>query len=132
MGFLSDRLGHKPVLVPALIAFALLFLLVPLADGKAQLAIVIFALGAFLFSLHAILISTAAELVSEDMQSTVVSLIYASSFVGALAPTLAGVIADNYGLDKTFLFSAVLVGLAAFILMMTKLPKREAEVSVVS
>lgn len=125
MGFLSDRLGHKKVLVPALTIFALLFLLVPLADGKLQLAVVILAMGAFLFSLHAILISTAAELVSEEMHSTVVSLVYASSFIGALAPTFAGVLADNYGLESTFLMSAVLVGLAALVLSVTKLPHRD-------
>jgi FSR family fosmidomycin resistance protein-like MFS transporter len=126
MGFLSDRLGHKRVLVPALTLFSLLFLLVPIADGKIELALVILALGAFLFSLHAILIAAAAELVPEDMQSTVVSLIYASSFVGALAPTVAGVIGDTYGLESTFLMSAVLVGASAVVLMLTRLPRRTA------
>jgi MFS family permease len=122
MGYLSDRFGHKSVLVPALTIFALTFLLVPLADGKVQLALVVLLLGAFLFSLHAILISAAAELVPENMQSTVVSLIFASSFLGALAPTIAGVIADSYGLETTFVFSAVLVGLSAIVLAATKLP----------
>jgi predicted MFS family arabinose efflux permease len=87
---------------------------------------VILALGAFLFSLHAILISTAAELVGEEMHSTVVSLIYASSFIGALAPTIGGIIADSYGLEYTFLLSALLVGAAAIVLAMTRLPRREA------
>ena len=127
MGFMSDRFGHKRVLVPALSIFAFLFLLVPIADGKVELAFVILALGAFLFSLHAILIAAAAELVPEDMQSTVVSLIYASSFIGALAPTVAGVIGDKYGLESTFLMSAVLVGASAIVLMFTRLPKRQAQ-----
>ena len=124
MGFLSDRFGHKRVLVPALTLFALTFLLVPLAESKLELALVVLALGAFLFSLHAILISTAAELVSEDMQSTVVSLIFASSFIGALAPTGAGMLADAYGLKSTFLLSAALVGLSAIVLAGTRLPAR--------
>jgi MFS family permease len=128
MGHLSDRLGHKRVLVPALTIFALTFLLVPLADGKIELALVVLLLGAFLFSLQAILISAAAELVPEDMQSTAVSLIFASSFLGALAPTIAGVMADSYGLDTTFIFSAVLVGLSALVLAGTKLPGRKAGV----
>jgi predicted MFS family arabinose efflux permease len=126
MGHLSDRLGHKRVLVPALTIFALTFLLIPLAEGKIQLALVVLLLGAFLFSLQAILISAAAELVPEDMQSTAVSLIFASSFLGALAPTIAGVLADSYGLETTFLFSAVLVGLSAIVLAGTKLPDRKA------
>lgn len=124
MGFLCDRFGHKRILLPALTVFALTFLLVPLADGKVELALVILALGAFLFSLHAILIATAAELVGEEMQSTVVSLIFASSFLGALAPALAGMLADTYGLKSTFLLSAALVGLAAVVLAVTRLPAR--------
>ncbi len=110
MGHLTDRIGYKRVLVPAMICFAILLTLIPLADGKLQLAIVILLLGTFLFSLHAILIASATELAGESMQSTTVSLIYAASFVGALAPTIAGVLTDAYGFTSTFLFAGVLVG----------------------
>jgi MFS family permease len=123
MGHLADRLGYKRVLVPALVTFAVLLLLIPAADGKVQLALVILALGTFLFSLHAILISAASELTEQSMQSTIVSLIYASSFVGALSPTLAGVLADSYGLKSTFLLAATLVGISAVILALTNLPR---------
>jgi MFS family permease len=122
MGQLSDRIGYKRVLVPALICFAVLLALIPAASGKLQLAIVILLLGTFLFSLHAILIAAAAELAGEAMQSTTVSLIYAASFVGALAPTLAGILEDNYGFASLFLFAAVLVGISAVVLAATKLP----------
>jgi FSR family fosmidomycin resistance protein-like MFS transporter len=123
MGYLADRLGYKRVLVPALITFALLLLLIPAADSKVQLGLVILLLGTFLFSLHAILISAASELTEASMQSTIVSLIYASSFIGALSPTLAGVLADSYGLKSTFLLAASLVGISAVILVLTNLPK---------
>lgn len=124
MGHLADRFGPKHVLVPALSAMAALLLLVPLAEGQVQLALVILALGAFLFSLHAILLATAAELVSEEMQATAVSLIYASSFIGALAPTVAGLLADAQGLQATFFFSAAMVALAAAVIFLTRLPSR--------
>jgi hypothetical protein len=61
------------------------------------------------------------------MQSTTVSLIYAASFVGALSPTIAGVLADAYGLKSTFLFAAVLVGLSAATLAVTNLPGSRAQ-----
>jgi FSR family fosmidomycin resistance protein-like MFS transporter len=123
MGHLSDRFGYKRVLVPAMVTFALLLLLIPAADGKVQLGIVILLLGTFLFSLHAILIAAASELTEQSMQSTIVSLIYASSFIGALSPTLAGVLADTYGLKVTFVLAASLVGLSALTLVLTALPK---------
>jgi FSR family fosmidomycin resistance protein-like MFS transporter len=122
MGYLTDRIGYKRVLVPALVGFAVLLALIPLADGKLQLAIVILLLGTFLFSLHAILIASAAEMAGEAMQATTVSLIYSASFVGALAPTIAGVLADAYGFKSTFLFASVLVAVSAFTLVLTNLP----------
>jgi predicted MFS family arabinose efflux permease len=122
MGFLADRFGYKPVLIPALLAMSLLLLLIPAADGKLQLAVVILLLGTFLFSLHAILISAASEQVEQSMQSTIVSLIYASSFVGALSPTLAGVLADAEGLQSTFILAAGLVVCSAIVLAFTRLP----------
>ncbi len=126
MGYLSDRLGYKRVLVPAMSIFALLLLLIPFADGKLQLGIVILLLGTFLFSLHAIIISAATELTEQSMQSTIVSLIYAAGFIGAVSPTLAGVMADAYGLETTFILAAALVGLSAVTLMLTALPKARA------
>ena len=127
MGHLSDRIGYKRVLVPALVCFAVLLALIPAASGKLELAIVVLLLGTFLFSLHAILIAAAAELAGEAMQSTTVSLIYAASFVGALAPTIAGVLADAYGFKSTFLFAGVLVGLSALILSIASLPGARSE-----
>jgi MFS transporter, FSR family, fosmidomycin resistance protein len=127
MGQLTDRIGYKRVLVPALVCFALLLVLIPIADGKIQLAVVVILLGTFLFSLHAILIASATELADESMQATTVSLIYAASFVGALAPTIAGVLTDAYGFKSTFLFAGVLVGLSALTLFFTNLPGSKSQ-----
>src|SRR5204863_1858124 len=105
MGHLADRVGHKAVILPALVMFAVALGLIPLADGKLQLAIVMLILGFFVFSMQSILTSAAVEVAGEELQSTVVSLIYASSFIGSLSPTIAGILADTYGLKSTFVFS---------------------------
>jgi MFS family permease len=65
------------------------------------------------------------ELAGEDVHSTVVSLVYAAGFIGSLSPTIAGVLADSFGLQSTFVFSASVVAVGAAILAMTKLPRRE-------
>jgi MFS family permease len=126
MGVLADRFSHKRVLVPALASFALLLALLTVADGKTQLVLVILALGAFLFSLHAMLIAMAVGLAEREVQATTVSLIYASSFIGALAPTIAGLLADAYGLQSTFLFASCLVLTATLVLVSTHVPKPES------
>jgi MFS family permease len=122
MGQMSDRFGHKRVIMPALLAFALILALVPLADGKVPLAIAILALGFFVFSMQSILTSAAVAMAGHEVHSSVVSLIYASSFVGSLAPTVAGILSDAYGIKTTFYFSACLALVAAAILSATHLP----------
>lgn len=122
MGLLSDRFGHKAVIMPALVVFAVLLALVPLAGGKVGLALVILGLGCFLFSMQSVLTAAAVDLAGEEVHATVVSLIYASGFVGSLAPTIAGVLADYYGLQSTFYMSAAVAAIAVLILGLAKLP----------
>ncbi len=127
MGFMTDRYGHKRVLIPSLLLMAALLLLIPVAGSRFELAVVVFLLGAFLFSLHAILVSAATRLAGENLQATVVALVYASSFLGALAPTLAGILADAVGIKMTFVFSFVLVMLAVLAISRAQIPTRHVE-----
>lgn len=124
MGHLADRIGHKAVILPALIMFALLLALIPVADGKAQLAVIILLLGLFVFSMQSILTSAAVEQAGPSMHSTITSMVYASTFLGSLSPTIAGGLADAYGLQSTFYLSFALVGAAAAVMALTKLPRR--------
>jgi FSR family fosmidomycin resistance protein-like MFS transporter len=124
MGLLSDRFGHKAVIVPALAIFALLLAVVPFADGKVALAVVILGLGFFLFSMQSVLTAAAIDLAGEDVQATVVSLIYASGFIGSLAPTVAGILSDRYGLQSTFYLSAAAAVVAVVIVAAIRFPAR--------
>ncbi|HEX5141998.1 MAG TPA: hypothetical protein VFX19_13725, partial [Dehalococcoidia bacterium] len=99
--------------------------LIPLADGKLQLAVIILLLGLFVFSMQSILTSAAVEQAGEGMHSMITSLVYASTFLGSLAPTVAGKLADSYGLASTFYMSCSLVATAALVMALTKLPRRE-------
>jgi FSR family fosmidomycin resistance protein-like MFS transporter len=123
MGHLADRVGHKAVILPALIMFAILLALIPVADGKIQLAIIILLLGLFVFSMQSILTSAAVEQAGPGMHSTITSMVYASTFLGSLSPTVAGGLADSYGLQSTFYLSFALVGAAAVVMALTKLPR---------
>lgn len=129
MGHLADRFSHKAVILPALLMFAVCLGLIPLAEGKLQLAVVILGLGFFVFSMQSILTSAAVEQAGEEMQSTVVSLIYGASFVGSLSPTIAGILADTYGLRSTFVFSFAVTLLAAAVVAFAKLPQRRPAAS---
>ena len=123
MGWLSDRFGRKIVLVPALTAMGLLSAVLAVAEPGPQLVLTIIALGAFLYSLHTIMIAAAMDIAGEDeVQSTIVSLIYGASFIGTLSPVFAGVIADSYGTHIAFVYGGAVVLLGTLILALTKLP----------
>jgi fucose permease len=66
------------------------------------------------------------EVAGEEMQATTVSLLFAAGFIGAVAPTLAGLLADAYGLRSAFVFAAGLVALAAVVLVFLRMPARAA------
>lgn len=130
MGFFSDRFGRKIVLVPAMTVLALLFFALKYADPGVQLILLVLALGAFLYSLHTIFIAAAMDIAGGEVQSTVVSLIYGASFLGIIAPVMAGAIIDSTG-DNTnaFLFGGAISLLSVFALILLKLPKTANQIA---
>ena len=123
MGYLSDRFGRKVVLVPCTAAMGLLIAALKFADSEALLILTILAMGAFLYSLHTIYIASAMDVAEGQAQSTVVSLIYGASFLGAFSPWVAGVIVDRTEISNAFIYGGVMVIAGAILLALTKLPK---------
>ncbi len=139
MGFLADRFGHKAVLVPATAALGVLMIALRFAEADdvitftlwrlqiaapgLQFGLIGLAMGAFLYALHAIYIAAAMDVAEGEAQSTVVSLIYGASFLGALSPFIAGVIVDFTDTASAFVYGGVMVLAATLILVFTRLPK---------
>ena len=129
MGFLSDRFGRKAVLVPALVAQALLFFALHYADPGVPLVLTILALGAVLYSLHTIFIAAAMDVAGGEVQSTVVSLVYGATFLGTVSPILAGIIVDaTETTSNAFIYGGVVVLLAAIPLWLLRLPRTAQQV----
>ena len=123
LGYLSDRLGRKAILLPGTAAVALLSLALSVAPPGPQLFLVILAKGAFRFSLHHIIIAAAIDAAHGQAQSTVVSLIYGAGLIGTFSPYLAGVISDAYGIHSAFIYGGSLALLATVALLFFKQPK---------
>ena len=123
MGALSDRLGRKAVLVPALAAFAMLLVTLKFVPTGFPLVVVIIAMGAFLYSLQALFLAAASDLGGSDVQATTASLIYGSTFVSStVSPLLAGMVADTLGIRSAFLYGAAMLLAAALAMSVLKLP----------
>ena len=139
MGWLADKFGHKAVLVPGTAALGILMIALKLAPTDdtlsfniilltitvpgIQFGIIALAMGAFLYALHAIYIAAAMDVAQGEAQSTVVSLIYGASFLGAFSPFLAGVIVDLGTTSDSFVYGGATVIAAAALLGLTRLPK---------
>ena len=130
MGYLSDRLGRKMVLVPGMLFLAVVtFLMAPLISGKDDLligAILLGALGLFLYSDQPILTAAAMDIVREGTAATTLGLLSTSRFIlSAVSPIIA---ASLYDMDYTYLFyyTAGLYVVAAVILLLVRLPRPAA------
>ena len=137
MGWLADKFGHKRVLVPGTVALGLLMIALKFAPTDdplmidivllnitlpgLQFGIIALAMGAFLYALHAIYIAAAMDVSQGEAQSTVVSLIYGASFLGAFSPFLAGVIVDAGTTSDAFVYGGVMVFLAGVVLALIRL-----------
>ena len=137
MGWLADKFGHKRVLVPGTAALGLLMIALKFAPTDdplmidivllnitlpgIQFGIIALAMGAFLYALHAIYIAAAMDVSQGEAQSTVVSLIYGASFLGAFSPFLAGVIVDAGTTSDAFVYGGVMVFLAGVVLALIRL-----------
>ena len=123
MGYLSDRFGRKVVLVPCTAALGLLIIALRFAPPGAPLILTVLAMGAFLYSLHTIYIAGAMDVARGRAQSTVVSLIYGASFLGAFSPWVAGRIVDLTQTSNAFIFGGAMVIIGVIVLSLTRLPK---------
>ncbi len=124
MGWLSDRFGRKIVLVPCTLTLGLLIIALKFAGPGVPLALIVLAMGAFLYSLHTIYIAAAIDVAEGQAQSTVVSLIYGASFLGSFSPTLAGFIVDlSQDNTNAFIYGGAMVILGALILLTARLPQ---------
>jgi MFS family permease len=124
MGYLSDRLNRKIVLIPGMVFLAVITLLmVPFGENLAMMTILLAALGLFLYSDQPILTAAAMDIVREGTAATTLGLLSTSRFIlSAASPLIAGWL---YGIDHTYLFyyTAALYLVAAIILTVVRLPR---------
>jgi len=122
MGWLSDRVGRKAVLLPAVLSLGLLYVALRFADPGPQLILTILATGAFSYSLHALFMAAAMDIAGGEVPSTVVSVVYGASFLGTISPIFAGIIVDSFGNSEAFLYGGAMVLLSGVVLGLVKLP----------
>ncbi len=122
-GHASDTYGPKAVLLPGVVAVALLSFAFAGVEAGLVLMLLVIAKGAFSFPLHHMFIAAGMDVARGNVQSTVVSLIYGAGFLGTFSPLLAGYLADRFGIHSAFLYGGAVSLLSAAMLVVLRLPK---------
>lgn len=123
MGYISDRVNRKVVLVPGLVWLAVLTaLMVPFGQGF-MLIVILALLGLFMFSDQPILSAAALDIAGEGVATTTLGVISFSRFIlSAASPIIAGALYQTRGIDATFLYIASILALAALTILFIPLP----------
>ena len=133
VGWLSDIVGRKAVLVPGLILLAILSYLLGNSGTGIALIVIVALMGTFLYGDQPILTALALDVVGDEVPTTVLGILSLERFIlSAPAPIIAGLLYDNgfafggidlTGPQATFTFVAVLFTIGAVILLFTPLPR---------
>jgi len=124
MGYLSDRLGRKPVLVPMLLGSCVLSVMLPIFGHGIMLTVIVALLGLFLRSDYSLLAAAILDLAGSRMVATLLGVLSFSRFVmAAVSPLIAGAIYQTLGVHATLYYVAALFGLATLVLVTTNLKR---------
>jgi MFS family permease len=124
MGHLSDRLGRKPVLVPALLCSGSLTVVLALFGQGIMFTVILGLLGIFLRSDYALLTAAILDIVGQKVATTVLGLLSFLRFImSAIAPLIAGYLYQNFGMKAVLFFVAALFAISAALFASADLTK---------
>jgi len=116
VGWISDRFGHRRLIALFSVLSGLTVIAIPYLGSGYGLAAGFGALGALLWALRPVIISAAMEAAPKDLIGSIVAVIFGANMgVSFLAPIMAGLVADRYGLPAAVIAIAIFPLLAGII-----------------
>ena len=128
VGYISDRFGHKRLIVMFSGLSAVAIVAIPHLGSGLALGAGMGALGALLWALRPVIVSAAMSSAPPNLSGSIVAFIYGANMgVSFLAPILAGLVADAYGLPVALyaiaLFPLVAAGVTSVLITQTQTPR---------
>ena len=122
IGWLSDHIGRRAILVVSLTLSGLAVLAVTLVPPGIPAMVSVGLLGFFHYSLRPIIFAYALDVTPTEIGATTVSYVFAwNQIFSAISPLAGGLLADAFGIRYAMYFIAVLTLIAALISGLTKM-----------
>ena len=127
-GHLSDRMGRRSIMMTSMAMTAVVLVFMAFAGKSFAFVVFVAVLGFFLYAIRPVMQAWLLETTPRNMGGTSIGVLFGAQALGSsVAPLLAGIIADRYGLGATFYFLAGTIILAnLFIFFMPHTGKDEA------
>ena len=124
LGYFSDRLGRKQVLVPGLIAASVLTMFVVSAGDSLYLGLLLAGIGLFSFALQQIILAALLDVVQKGTEATASGLIFGiNGLLGFGSPFIAAFIIDDFGgYGSIFYYVGALTVVSAIIIAFIPFP----------
>ena len=122
MGYLSDRVGRKAVVVPTLVGLAVMSVVLALYGEGVMLTVIIAALGFFIRSDYPLISAMVLDAVGENVATTTLGVMSFTRFsLSAVSPLIAGYLYQRGGMDSVLFYAAGLYAVAAIVLLLAPL-----------
>ncbi|MBI2533161.1 MAG: MFS transporter [Deltaproteobacteria bacterium] len=127
VGWISDRFGHKLLIVVFSTLSVATIVAIPHLGSGLMLGAGLGALGGLLWALRPVIVSAAMSAAPTHLSGSIVAFIYGANMgVSFIAPLIAGLVADRYGLPAALYAIAIFPLLAATICFLVVKPATRA------
>ena len=127
VGWIADRFGYKRLIVVFSLLSVVAIVAIPYLGSGLMLGFGMGALGALLWALRPVIVSAAMSSAPQNLSGSIVAFIYGANMsVSFLAPILAGLVADAYGLPAALNAIACFPLAAAAVTFLLLKPARPA------
>jgi MFS transporter, FSR family, fosmidomycin resistance protein len=124
-GWVSDRVGRNLLIVFCSVLSAVMLLMIPQLGSGLLLTFGLAVLGVVLWALRPVVITAAMEAAPHDLAGSIVAFIFTVNMgFSFIAPLMAGLVADSYGLPMA-LISIALFPFLACVVAIVLLPWRD-------
>jgi MFS family permease len=126
MGFFSDRMGRKIVLVPALLYSSIMVAILAYYGTGPLFTLLIIMLGFSIRSDYSLINATIVDIVKGKVENTMLGVLsFSRALMGAAAPLIAGFLYQESGMRAALLFVSALFLLASVLFAIARLNRTQ-------